>query len=783
MIAPENLTVLANMPDVSSKPWKAPSNASAESALSDSYELGSTLGVGYTGSAVKVSELAGKTEGQTKTEGKTEGKTEAGSSSSNLKITKFEPTPLMSTYLVAFACGEFASLSSEHKSVKTGKTIPLRIFATPDAIGQAQFGLDIKKWALPVYEEIFDIPYALPKLDTLVAHDFDAGAMENWGLITGRTTAYLYDPKKSSLSAKKRVAVVQCHELAHMWFGDIVTMKWWDNLWLNEAFATLMGELVILDRIWPEWKPRSEFLNTHLTSALALDSQRSSHPIEVDCPNEDQISQIFDAISYSKGASVLRMLMGVVGEDKFLKGVSIYLKKHLYGNAQTKDLWEGISEASGIDVAKVMANWTLKTGFPVITVDESEAGKIKVTQNRFLATGDVKPEEDETIWWVPLEIKTFKGDTPEVDHKAILSDRSSTYELNGADSFKLNAETVGVYRVNYSPERLQKLGEAASSFSVEDRVGLVSDATTLARAGYGKTSGSLNLVKALGQVETENLPWAQIANALGKLEAVWWEQPEPVRGAIDKLRVELFKPVVERMGYEHAEEDSPDTKELRALAVSSAASAKDQGVLDELNSRFQPFLESNDDSQIPPDLQRTIFVNAVRYGGEKAYEKILAVYNKPANPSTKVDAMYALCSPKDEALIERTFKMLEDGSVKDQDYYIFFFGLGANHAARRKISDYFLDHYDALYKRFENSGINYLVRGSLTSFTSHEDLQRFKDFFKDKDIRRCKLAVHQAYDSIQASADWLKRDQKDVEEVSTDELLVFTQFLVLIDRT
>lgn len=210
MIARDHDTVLANMPEISSAPWKPQSNASPESALNDNYELGSLLSAGSSG------------------------KTES-SENASWKIAKFEKTPPMSTYLVAYACGEFASLESEHKSKLTGKTIPLRIFATKDQIKQAKFGLDIKKWALPVYEEIFDIPYALPKLDTLVAHDFDAGAMENWGLITGRTTAYLFDPEKSSLTAKKRVATVQCHELAHMWFGDIVTMKWWDNLWLNEA--------------------------------------------------------------------------------------------------------------------------------------------------------------------------------------------------------------------------------------------------------------------------------------------------------------------------------------------------------------------------------------------------------------------------------------------------------------------------------------------------------------------------------------------------------------------
>lgn len=753
LIAEDKYTVLANMPEVSSKPWKASnSSASVESALTEGYELGSLLGS---------SPSSGKTEGKTESSGKTESATSSGS----WKIAKFEKTPPVSTYLVAYACGDFASLHSEHKSKLTGKTVPLRIFATHDQIKQAQFGLDIKKWALPVYEEIFDIPYALPKLDTLVAHDFDAGAMENWGLITGRTTAYLYDPEKSSLAAKKRVATVQCHELAHMWFGDIVTMKWWDNLWLNEAFATLMGELVIPDRIWPEWKVRAEFLNSHLTSALALDSQRSSHPIEVDCPDANQINQIFDSISYSKGASVLRMIAAVVGEEKFLKGVSIYLKKHLYGNAETKDLWDGVSEASGLDVASIMANWTLKVGFPVISVDELGDGKLRLTQNRFLSTGDVKPEEDETLWWVPLEVKTLSGDKASIDHKAVLSDRSIEYTLDKSDSFKLNAETVGVYRVKYSPERLTKLGQTAQSFTVEDRVGLVSDATTLARAGYAKTSGSLNLVAALGKDEKEFLPWSQIGQALSKLVAAWWEQPEEVRKSIDKLRTDLFVPIVKRMGYEHGADDAPDVKELRELAVATAAAAEEAEVVKELQERFAHFMETGDDSRIPPDLQRHIYTNATRHGGEKEYEKILAVYKKAPNPSTKVDAMWALCSSRDEKLLERTFGMLSDGSVKDQDLYIFCFGLAGNKVSRRKTANWFKDNYDDLYKRFGDSyGISYLVKGSFNSLSSYEDLEEVKAFFKDKDVRKFRLAVSQTFDSIQANADWLARDKEDVSQ-------------------
>lgn len=280
--------------------------------------------------------------------------------SNKWKISRFETTPPMSSYIVAYANGNFAHLESSYTSPMSGKTRPLRVYTTPDLIHQAQFALDVKAQVLPIYETVFDVEYPLPKLDTLVVHDFDAGAMENWGLITGRTSAFLLDPKRADMAAKQRVVTVQSHEVAHMWFGNIVTMEWWDNLYLNEGFATVMGEVIIVDKIYPEWKVYASFITEHLNSALRLDAKLSSHPIEVDCPDANQINQIFDSLSYSKAGSCLRMLSDFVGEELFLKGVSIYLKKRLYGNSVTNDLWEGISEATGKDIPKIMHSWVSK---------------------------------------------------------------------------------------------------------------------------------------------------------------------------------------------------------------------------------------------------------------------------------------------------------------------------------------------------------------------------------------------------------------------------------------
>ncbi|KAE8222062.1 hypothetical protein CF319_g4685 [Tilletia indica] len=713
-------------------------------------------------------------------DGKTEGKTTSTSSAESSaaaewSITTFETTPKVSSYLVAWANGPFKYLEASYTTIKTGRKVPLRIYTTPEYIHQAQLALDVKVKALPVYEEVFDLEYPLPKLDTLVASDFDAGAMENWGLITGRTSVYLYDEKKAGLAAKKTTASVQSHELAHQWFGNIVTLTFWDCLWLNEAFATLMGEVIILDRIYPEWKSSSEFINNHLSRALELDAKRSSHPIEVPLQGEnveDAVNQVFDAISYSKGASVLNMLSHMIGQDVFLKGVSIYLKNHLYGNAVTADLWKGISESSGLDVGKIMGPWVLKQGFPVLTVTE-EADSIKVRQNRFLATGDVKPEEDETLWYVPLALRTIDGSSGKVetDNKAVLdTDREITIPLKNVkeSSWKLNADTVGVYRVAYSPERLAKLGaEAAkksSGFTLEDRVGLVSDASTLARAGYSKTSGALNLILALRE-EPTYLVNAASANTLRSLTSVWYEQPQNVRDALSKFRADVFGPQAKKLGFESSEEESSEVRDLRSTVVNVAVGADDPWAVEECKRRFEPILKDGDDSMVPNDLRQAVFYTVSRLGGKAEYEALLKIYKNPATPNHKIAAMLALCAPTDEALLKKTIEdLLFSGDVKLQDYMYFFAGLAGNRIGRRMLWTETKARYEQLYKAFEgNFSISRLIEYSFSSLTTKADLEDVQAFFKDKEVAKYSMGLQQGLDSVRANSQWLERDAADVE--------------------
>ncbi|KAH9823958.1 alanyl aminopeptidase [Melampsora americana] len=685
-------------------------------------------------------------------------------------LTQFEPTPKVSTYLVAWANGPFHSKEGHYISPLTNRKVPLRVFATGEHVHQTQLLLDTTARILPVYEKIFDIPYPLSKLDTLVASDFDAGAMENWGLITCRTSVGLCD-EASGIGARKRVVTTQSHEVAHQWFGNIVTMSWWQELWLNEAFATLMGELVVIEEIEPSWYASDDFINAHLSRALSLDSKRSSHAVEVPCPDPEMINQIFDAISYSKGASILKMLANFVGKEKFLKGVSLYLKAHLYGNGTTKDLWAGIAKATGKDIEKIMSNWTGKIGFPILTVEENADG-LKITQNRFLSTGDPKPEEDETLWYVPLEIKTVgKDGSVQIQHDIMESQREVSVTLPKVKDivYKLNADTCGVYRVRYPADRLKSLGaeiaKVDSVFTVADRMGLIQDAIELAQAGYSTTSTVLDFLKPLGS-ERNYLVWSEILTGTSAVAGILWEQDEKVVDSFDRFRLQLVEALAKDIGFEGSgPEETEDRIQLRVKILQAAAAAKDPKVLAEIKERFMQYTESKKASAIPADLRHMIFTFGVKYGGEKEYESVLAIYRKPSNPSEKLAAMYALCATTEEKLYQKTFDLILSGEVKEQDFMYFFAGLSGNKVTRRKIWEFVKSDYDDLMKRFKgNFSIGRLFQLSFSSFTTEEDAKMVEEFFKDKDCSIFHSALSQGLEKVNSQAKWLKRDLEDIKD-------------------
>ncbi|GJJ10152.1 hypothetical protein Clacol_004378 [Clathrus columnatus] len=348
-------------------------------------------------------------------------------------------------------------------------------------------------------------------------------------------------------------------------------MKWWDNLWLNEGreFAFAFPERTL----FPDWKVYLSFYTAHTESALSLDARLSSHAVQVEVPNADDIGQIFDSLSYSKAASVLRMLSVYTGEEKFLRGVSIYLKNHLYGNTVVEDLWAGIQQATGLNIPTLMANWVSQIGYPVLTVKEID-GSIHIHQDRFLITSKANEKDNQTIWHIPLRIQTInsKGEVT-VEEQALLTTRETTYKLDVNSLYKLNTGGTGFYWVFYPSEHFAKLGlEAArveSTLSTEDHLSLLNDAMTLATAGYSDTSGVLTFIDGLKEVETEYLVWKCIKD---QVELVIQSRSDKAdeEGLWDFLRT-IVAPLSRKLGYVYLPGEHTDILQLRTILVGMAA--------------------------------------------------------------------------------------------------------------------------------------------------------------------------------------------------------------------
>ncbi|KAL4893852.1 peptidase family M1-domain-containing protein [Aspergillus ambiguus] len=672
------------------------------------------------------------------------------------KAVKFSTTPLMSTYLVAFIVGHLNYIETKDFRV------PIRVYATPDQdIEHGRFSLDLAARTLAFYEKAFDNTFPLPKMDMVAVPDFSAGAMENWGLITYRIVDVLLDEKTSGASRKERIAETVQHELAHQWFGNLVTMDFWDGLWLNEGFATWMS-WYSCNSFYPEWKVWQTYVIDNLQSALSLDSLRSSHPIEVPVKRADEINQIFDAISYSKGSSVLRMISKYLGEDVFLQGVRNYIKKHAYGNTQTGDLWAALADASGKPVEQVMDIWTKNVGFPVVTVSENpSASSITVKQNRFLRTGDVRPEEDTTLYPVMLGLRTKQG----IDEDTMLTERQSEFKVPDLDFYKLNADHSALYRTSYTPDRLSKLGNAAKQglLTVEDRAGMIADAGALAASGYQSTSGLLSLLQGFDG-ESEFIVWNEMLTRIGTLRAAWLFEDAQTKDALKAFQRALVSSKAHELGWKFSENDGHILQQFKALMFGSAGMAEDPAVVKAAQEMFARFA-AGDTAAIHPNIRGSVFSIVLKNGGAKEYDVVLDRFRNAPTSDEKTTALRCLGAAEDPALIERTLGLASGDEVKNQDIYMPLGGLRGHTAGIDARWAWMKNNWDALYKRLP-PGLGMLgtvVQLSTASFCTEAQLRDVEAFFAGKDTKGFDRAVEQSLDAIRAKINWVKRDGADVE--------------------
>lgn len=644
------------------------------------------------------------------------------------KAVTFNKTPLMSTYLLAFIIGEL-------KSIETNIfRLPVRVFATPDKnIEHGRFSLELAAKTLDFYEKTFDSKFPLPKMDMVAIPDFSAGAMENWGLITYRVVELLYDEKTSGASAKQRVAEVVAHELAHQWFGNLVTMDFWDGLWLNEGFATWMSWYAC-NSFFPEWKIWQSYVIGDLQSALSLDSLRSSHPIEVPVKRADEVNQIFDAISYSKGSCVLRMISRYLGEETFMEGIRRYLKKHAFDNTQTGDLWAALANASGKPVEKVMDIWTKNVGYPVVTVTENEGSKtINLKQNRFLRTADVKPEEDKTLYPVFLGLRTKDG----VDEGLTLSEREYNFDAPADDFFKLNADHAGLYRTSYTPERLVKLGQAARDghLSVEDRAGMIADAGALAASGYQKTSSVLSLLKSFNG-EEEFVVWSEILSRISSIRSAWVFEDRKTRDALKAFQRRLVSPKAHARGWSFADDEDHVQAQFKAMLFGSAGLTGDEEVIKAAQSMFRDFAAGNRGA-IHPNIRASVYAIALQNGGEAEYNTILEEYRTAKIADERNTALRSLGRVKDEALIQRSLALSLSEDVKNQDVYLPLSGLRNDPRGIDALWTWLQTNWDAIEKKCP-PGLTMLgsvVQICTSGFSRQTQVDEVRAWFQDRSTK------------------------------------------------
>jgi puromycin-sensitive aminopeptidase len=560
----------------------------------------------------------------------------------------FSPTMVMSTYLVAFVVGPL-----EHTDPVDVDGVPLRVVHPLGKGHLTAFALDVGAHALRFFTDYFGIPYPGDKLDMVAIPDFAAGAMENLGCITYRESALLVDPATAARVELERVADVICHEIAHMWFGDLVTMKWWNGIWLNEAFATFM-EILAVDAYRPEWQRWVSF-GVEREAAMAVDGLHSTRPVEFPVGRPEEAEGMFDVLTYQKGGSVLRMLEQFIGPDVFREGIHDYLVNHAYANTETADLWNALERSSGRPVATIMDTWINQGGYPLMTVGEGGA----VAQQPFSYSGSPGGAIG-SRWQIPILYRTLGSDDSWAE-SGLLTAPSGTVDDVSDTEFVVNAGGSGYYRVAYSTDSVARLATRLHQLTPLERYNLVSDTWAATLAGDAPLADLLRLARALvDSGEGDPSVWSVVIGALGLLDRV---APDDGRSALATAVRALLGPLVARLGWDPAPTDDERTPSLRAGALLALGTiGDDPDVRAEAARRFA-------EAKAQPlhgDTASAILGIVASHGGVEEYETYLGRYRTPADPQEEHRYLDGLAGFRDADLAARTFELAMT-EVRSQD--------------------------------------------------------------------------------------------------------------------
>ena len=665
----------------------------------------------------------------------------------NKTLYKFEKTPVVSTYLIYLGVGEF-----EYLTGKTGK-VQIRVITKKGNKSKGKYSLDLGKKLLTSYEKYFGIKYPLPKLDLIAIPDFAAGAMENWGAITFRETILLYDPKTSSTRTKQFIAEVISHEIAHQWFGNLVTMKWWNDLWLNESFATFMATKFV-DKFYPEWNLWDQFIEDAMNTAMGLDSLKTTHPIDVTVNSPAEIREIFDAISYDKGGCVLRMLENYVGETNFRAGLKNYLSTFKYGNAQGQDLWDAIGKASKMPVSAMVNSWLKQPGFPQVEITQNDKSLV-LKQSRFLMEPTSKTQKG--LWHVPITL----GLGNETVTK-LITKKSITVKTPSSPGFVANIGRTGFYRVKYDDGILLDLKMLVDQKQIPhvDRWAIQNDLFALCIAGKEDVANYLDFTDAYFD-EDSYLPLTNVANNLNFLASLTFF--EDFTDEIREYAINYFRKILSNLGWAPKKSDKHTDAFMRGFSIYVLGKLGDDSIIEQAEIKFKAFLKNP--STLHPDIRESIFSLVAWNGNVKTHSMFVTLYKKAKTMEEKLRFLGAMCSFRDEKLLIKTLQFSQTSEVRSQNMQLPIMRIAANPYGKKILWPWLKKNWGKMSKKvgYGNPLFNRIV-ASIALVADDSMESDIKAFFKKNPTPGTERTQTQTLEKIRIHSKFLRKMKKDFKQ-------------------
>ena len=657
--------------------------------------------------------------------------------------TTFEKTPRMSSYLLAFVIGEL-----HKKSARTKSGVEVNIWATPaQNENTLDFALDIATRSIDFYDEYFGVKYPLPKSDHVALPDFSSGAMENWGLITYRESCLLADPELTPESSRRFIATVIAHELSHQWFGNLVTMQWWNDLWLNESFANMM-EYVAIDALQPDWHMWEDFATNEVTAALRRDSLDGVQSVQADVNHPDEISTLFDpAIVYAKGGRLLVMVRKLIGEEAFRAGLKSYFEKFAYKNTVGNDLWQELESASGQPIVNLMNAWISQPGLPVVSVSSSHDAAI-LSQERFFI-GEHQPSD--ALWPIPL----FANQPLDVK---ILDQKETTVSIE--KPLQLNCGLSAHFVTKYDESTREYLLKNITELPTLDKICILQDATILARAGFENSASLLPLALSL-KTETNEKVFGMAAGALTELRK-FVDDNDAARDSLKRISGEFARATFEELDWNEKAGESDDDRERRTTALSLMMYSEDKDVLNEAKTRF----DNNKLEDLPTEIRALIISANVRhFETPEMIENLFAAYKNTPSNDLQNDIAIGLTSTKNPETAEKILANIKDSNIiRPQDASRWFVYLIRTRESRQIAWNWLKENWAWVEDTFgEDKSYDDFIRYAATALLTPNELNDFQQFFEPMEnipalARTIKLGITE----IKARVELIERDKTDV---------------------